>query len=172
MPSLLALLTAHLDCINEARELSVEVVVSGLKELRKDYLEGRGGCNFECTAIHLGALTMSMRQLKIDDRVTMENTTILELVKGLKEMQSPRWQEYTGGYSPYQTIHSCPDEGTLVESTAFELNEKNGGGGCNSVIEGTLNRFAARLVQRLKDSLVGLELSDFQKVCPKIDMLF
>jgi hypothetical protein len=68
----------HLGRINEARNSSVEVIISGLKSLQEDYLEGRAGCSLECRAIHLGALTISMRRLKIDDWITMEGTTIVE----------------------------------------------------------------------------------------------
>src|SRR4051812_8829188 len=98
MPSLSRLLTAHLDRIKEARDSSVQVIIDGLQALREDYLEGREGCNFECSAIHLGVLTMSMRQLKIDRRVIMGGTTIMELVKGLKEMQSPQWSQCVNGH--------------------------------------------------------------------------
>jgi hypothetical protein len=117
---------------------------------------------------------MSMRELKIDDWFNMGHTTTLELVKKLKEMQFPQWSNCVNSYSSYQSRHSCPNKGTPVGPTAFDLDEtddlkRNLG---NSGMGGTLNTFAAQLVQSVKHSLVGLELSDFVKVCPKSDMLF
>jgi len=166
-------LTVHLGRISKVRNSSVEVITSGLKSLREDYLEGREGCSFECRAIHHGALTINMRQLKIDDRIIMEGTTIVELVKRLKEMQSPQWSQCVNGYSGSRNRHSCPIKGTQARPTAFDLDKMDdvNSGSCNSSM-GTLNGFAAQLVQSVKHSLVGLELSDFSEVYGNENMLF
>lgn len=163
LPCLSPLLTAHLDCIKKARDSSMQVIISKLRELLEEYVEGRKGCSFECTAIHLGVLTLKLRELNIDDSIVMEGTTIEELMKELKEMQSPQWARFDDGCSRYIRRHSCQSNKNKSGSTASVDTRLE---------EGTLNRFAAQLAQSVTNSLAGLELSDFAKVRPENDMLF
>jgi len=165
------MLTSCLDGIVETRNSSVRAIVHGLETLREDYLEGRKGCNFACRAMHLGVLSITMRQLNIEDYFAKMVITIVGLVNGLKDIQSPRWSD-TSEY--YFKPHSCPNEGSRIEPRAFDLSDgmDDMERFYNSGEQGTLNEFAAQLVQSVKPSLVGLELSDFVEVHPKDGMLF
>ena len=74
----------------------------------------------------------------------------------------------------HHSKHSCPSQAAPIELGAFGLNDGTHGigGSYDSGEQGTLNKFAAELVQSVKDSLVGLDLSEFLTVHPKNDMLF
>ncbi|KAK0624010.1 hypothetical protein B0T14DRAFT_406265, partial [Immersiella caudata] len=103
LPAGLPISLAVNERIGEVRSSSVSAIVDGLEKLREDYLEDRKGCGFECRAMHLGVLNISMKQLKIGDFTTMEGITIVELVNELKNIQSPRWSHS----SNRRYDHSC-----------------------------------------------------------------
>ncbi|KAK5656459.1 hypothetical protein OQA88_4842 [Cercophora sp. LCS_1] len=145
------------DRIKEFRHDALSAIVEGLQKLREEYTTGQKGCSFECTAIHLGVLIRTIHEVKLDGWST-EDITVQDLAQGLEAMQPPRWRDY----SPYGE-HSCPQDGSQVWSSAFNLSANNTSEFKDARVVGTLNRYAAQLMQNVQAMgvLGGFGLSDF-----------
>jgi hypothetical protein len=64
----------------------------GLDELLRDYTEGRAGCGYECSAMHLGALVQDLHRLKLIERTPtprLHGLSLVEMVERLRDMRSP-----------------------------------------------------------------------------------
>ncbi|KAK4464678.1 hypothetical protein QBC42DRAFT_263059 [Cladorrhinum samala] len=140
--------------IQTLRLYCVKLISRVLRGLSEDYVEGRRGCTFECTAMHLGVLTLKMGQLKIGNSIFMGLATLEELTNGLKEMKSPDWYDWRGN------SHSCRAKTGSTASVANKVLDDLG-----YPVDGTLDTLATQLARSVTD-MTGLELSDFVKARP------
>ena len=150
--------------INQHRKDSMNVIAAGLRGLRDDYIEGREGCNFECSAIHLGTLMKNLSGLNIlnySSEIPTGDTSLAEVVEHITTMRSPQW--YPEAVHSYRrcshAAHQCPQRSQQVGIKAVEL----GIGEKHDVDNymGTLDEFAALLVHGIEEKIEGLRLDSF-----------
>lgn len=139
------------------------VIAAGLRGLRQDYTEGREGCNFECSAMHLGTLIKNLYELNFlcyPPETPFGQFSLAEVVQGITAMKTPKWYAESAQYSrrSYQSAHQCPRRSQQVglEAVEFGFGEKR-----PDVNMDTLNEFAALLVYGIKEKMEGLQLDDF-----------
>ncbi|KAK3362529.1 hypothetical protein B0T25DRAFT_524510 [Lasiosphaeria hispida] len=158
VPHELPIPSAVIDRINQDRKDAMDLIAAGIGGLQQDYVEGRAGCDFECRAMHLGALMLSLNNLNFSGHPSKPhfgNCSLTKVVDILSGMKSPKW--CTLGRVSRE--HQCPPGPPNVEARAFKLDvgEKTP----RNLVIGVLNGYAALLVNGAKDKMEGLLLADF-----------
>jgi hypothetical protein len=135
----------------------------GLDELLRDYTEGRAGCGYECSAMHLGALVQDLHRLNLIERTPtprLQGLSLVELVERLRDMRVPIWyQEVLPDWHGIKKeedfrLHDCPariHKGKVVGEDAFKL----GLGEKKSRVHrlGPSHGFVGVLIQEMKDKI-------------------
>ncbi|KAK3299445.1 uncharacterized protein B0H64DRAFT_100393 [Chaetomium fimeti] len=155
---------AVVDRINQCRKESFNAIATGLHGLQQDYTEGREGCSFECSAMHLGALTKNMHDLNLSGHspeTPFGDASLVEVVDRIKTMKPPIWHTLSspGWYQDKRTWrqHQCTSRG---QSGAQGIESSIG----NTTItkETSLANLPALLSTAVKDKIEGLQLGDIK----------
>lgn len=141
------------------------VIAAGLHGLRQDYTEGREGCSFQCSAMHLGTLLKNLHGLKLLDHppeTPFGDSNLVEVVEGIGAMESPTWCVPSSicyyGQGNY-AAHQCTQ--IKKKGKKWKIGAELKVGVCEKVPKnitmGTLRQF----VYGVKDKIEGLRLADF-----------
>src|SRR5690242_17717714 len=104
------------------------VIAAGLHGLRQDYTEGREGCSFECSAMHLGALIKQLHKFKFlghPSETAFGGSSLVEVVECLSGLKSPTLCD--GSFDIYSKkgshrVHQCPKRAQVgVGAAVFDL---------------------------------------------------
>lgn len=148
----------------------MKTIADGLNELGDGYIEGRYGCDFECSSMHLGALMKGLHKLKFVNQdppdTRFGDLCLVEVVEKLRTIKSPTWTtvpsrccRYNGYYYGNQnaTCSDCPKPHACSERTpVFGFEEFRLGVGetlITSTSNGALLQHAERLVRTLEGNV-------------------